>query len=140
MPTTDTRDPLDERPRGERCDQCAGTGWVQVKAAYAVHLFPDPTHAQLAGLTEGEAQAVNDATAERRRFALDSVYPCRECAPAMFFRWAGGHFKMGHDPGSCTECIEVTGHRRPGARRPSKPRPIELPPEPKPAREPYADD
>lgn len=102
-------DPLaeDEGP----CTRCEH-GWVQVQPAYAVHQYPDPTMEQLDGLTAGEAAVVWATVEANRAAALKSVYPCRRCNRAMFFRWAGGHFTFGHDPLRCDECIEAMGGKR----------------------------
>lgn len=108
-------DPLAEPPPGP-CRRCEGTGWVQVQDAYAVHLYPDPTLEQLAGLDDTAADEVVAQVQLQRAAAANSVYPCRDCNPPMFFRWAGGHFKLGHDYAKCDECIEVLGGRR-AARR-----------------------
>jgi hypothetical protein len=84
---------------------------VDVLPSYAVHMHPDPTLEQLAALGE-EAQAELWADLGRkRRAAENSVYPCRQCAPALFFRWAGGHFGLHHNAAECDECIELLGKR-----------------------------
>lgn len=111
MPTDN--DPLaeDEGP----CTRCDG-GWVQVQPAYAVHQYPDLSAEQLDGLPPEAVELLVGSIDLMRYAALNSVYPCRRCRPAMFFRWAGGHFKFGHDIATCPECIEVLGGRR-AARR-----------------------
>jgi hypothetical protein len=99
--------------RGKRCpcSKCHGHRWVDVLPSYAVHMHPDPTLEQLAALGE-EAQAELWADLGRkRRAAENSVYPCRQCAPALFFRWAGGHFGLHHNAAECDECIELLGKR-----------------------------
>lgn len=73
-------------------------GWHYVALPYAEHLAGD-----------------NDGTpAWRARVAalLNSVYPCRVCKPAAFFRWAGGHFAADHDAGSCPDCATPGQTRR----------------------------
>lgn len=72
-------------------------GWHYVARPYAEHLAGD-----------------NDGTpAWRARVAalLNSVYPCRVCKPAAFFRWVGGHFASDHDVANCPDCT-VPGQRR----------------------------
>lgn len=109
-------DPLaeDEGP----CTKC-DKGWVTVLPAYAVHLYPDPPMDRLALLDTATAEAVHAELALKRAAAANSVYPCRNCNRPMFFRWAGGHFKLGHDVLGCAECIEVMGGAR-AAKRAAK--------------------
>lgn len=52
------------------------------------------------------------ATQHTERAVANSVYPCSQCQPELFHRWAGGHLEPGHDPG-CAECKQT----KPGRRR-----------------------
>jgi len=99
--------------RGKRCpcSKCHGARWVQVQPAYAVQHHPDPTAEQLAATDEeGQAQLWAQVMSSRRA-AENSYYPCRQCAPGLFFRWAGGHLAMNHSTADCDECIELMGKR-----------------------------
>lgn len=113
MPTEN--DPLaeDEGP----CTKCVG-GYVEVKPAYALHQYPDPTMDQLAALDHDPAAvaALWAQVETSRQAALNSVYPCRRCNPALFFRWAGGHLVLNHDMVNCQECVEAMGGKRAAAR------------------------
>ncbi len=115
------RDPLAGPPdctdpscgRGKRCpcSKCHGGRWVPVLPSYATHMHPDPTMEQLAVLTEAEQDTLWAELGAKRAAAENSVYPCRQCAPALFFRWAGGHFGLHHNTAECEECIELLGKR-----------------------------
>lgn len=111
MPTE--ADPLAEETGP--CTTCDG-GWVQVQAAYALHLYPDPTMEQLAELTTEQTEVLWASITSARAAAARSYYPCRRCRPAMFYRWAGGHFRPNHDVTACDECVELMGGRRAAAR------------------------
>lgn len=104
---------FDDKPAGA-CQRCSGTKWVQVQPAYAERMFPPP-----ADLPEGatdeqlRVHAAVVADADRcRRAAADSFYPCKDCAPTLFFRWAGGHLAIDHDRASCAECYSPPARRR----------------------------
>lgn len=116
--------PRDHNPQPRDCGHCDGTGWVWVAEAYALHAHPVPTAEQAAA--RGADLAVLTAKASASRAAvLASVYPCKHCNTALFYRWAGGHLDTGHDRGRCGECIDVTGR---GTRRrraaPAEPEPV----------------
>ena len=67
---------------------CEG-GWRDVTDLYAEHLAGgDPT--KVAGLR-------------------NSVYPCKVCRPATFFRWVQGHYQPGHEPEACDVCKAELG-------------------------------
>ncbi len=114
-------DPLAEPPectdpscgRGKRCpcSKCHGHRWVPVQPGYALHMHPDPTIEQLAVLDEAGQAKLWAEVASKRAAAENSVYPCRQCAPQLFFRWAGGHFAMGHLAVECDECTELLGRK-----------------------------
>lgn len=106
-------DPLaeDEGP----CTRCED-GWVTVKDGYALHLYPDPDPIRMSALDPEVVEQIHDELRLKRAAAANSVYPCRTCNPSLFFRWAGGHFKLGHDYAHCDECIEFLGGRRKAAR------------------------
>lgn len=107
------RDPLaDDPPRTGPCTRCDGTKWVQVKPAYALHLVPDPEPGLLAICTPEQAALLHAEVEQRRAAARDSWYPCRDCNPGPFFRWAAGHWNKDHDVASCAECIDALGGSR----------------------------
>jgi hypothetical protein len=81
---------------------CVG-GWKEVQEAYALQ----------------EAAKAGDPGDPRYEAALaaarNTVYPCRICNKAAFFRWAGGHLDPEHDRSTCGECLEAgapSGHRK----------------------------
>lgn len=104
------------------CERCDG-GWVTVKAGYVERLapWPAPLPADLAA--DPEMVAAHELLVEevrvRRASLANTVYPCRECQPAAFFRWVGGHLERNHDRLACAECRELDSRR--GSRK-SEPR------------------
>lgn len=120
--------PTENDPLAEETGPCTTCerGWVTVKPGYALHLYPDPTMEQLADLDEEQQAKLWATTEEHRRAAANSVYPCRRCRPAMFYRWAGGHFRPGHDPLACDECTELMGGKR-AAQRAARALPVTTP-------------
>lgn len=67
---------------------CEG-GWREVTDVYAEHLAGGDS-VQLAALR-------------------NSVYPCKACKPAQFFRWVQGHYGPGHEPEACDACKDSLG-------------------------------
>lgn len=110
MPTEN--DPLAEAEAPCRCDG----GWVQVRPAYALHLYPDPPADVVADLPAEAHQELLRQLDLKRKAATNSWYPCRVHRPALFYRWVGGHLSTGHDVAACDECIQHLGGRR-AARR-----------------------
>jgi hypothetical protein len=99
-----------QRP-AHRCDR----GWVQVTAAYIDKQYPRPDPPDtddLEVLDLYDKQCVDIDL--RRKAAANTVYPCRVCRPADFFRWLNGHTASDHDKDTCTECSGIT--RRAGRR------------------------
>lgn len=92
------------------CGRCLN-GWLEVGAEYAEKiagaiLIPlDATPDQLATVT-----AERD---RRRAAALNSVYPCRDCNPKAFYRWATGHYGPEHNAAGCSECNPKAKTRHP---------------------------
>jgi hypothetical protein len=84
-------------------------GWRWVAPEYAEHLA-----AKAIIGTAVPSRAVVAALA-------NSVYPCRECQPATFDRWAAGHFAKGHEMDDCPECAAVRGGRHRGGSKRTKP-------------------
>lgn len=101
----------------EPCTRCDGDGWVPVHANYADHLAEQTT------------KPGTDAHAQLRDALARSVYPCKDCRPVQFFRWAEGHWSRDHDSSGCSDC---STHTRPGTTRKPKPTPEPLPREPPP--------
>lgn len=105
----ETGDPDDlPQPRGSDCPKggrCDGSGWIQVQPAYAAQRHPYPPNPELDATDEELAEhsrLVRRIDALRAQ-AVNSFYPCKECQPDVFYRWAGGHHAPGH---TCSECIE----------------------------------
>lgn len=105
-------DPLEDRPRG-RCPDCSGEGWRTVLPSYAEHMYPMPM-ATLTDPLDAQALAVlQEATAERRAAAANTIYPCRTCRPQQFYRWANGHFTPEHDSDRCPQCSAIRRGKEP---------------------------
>lgn len=105
------------------CDRC-DHGWRGVTQAYVDRKAPmpgplDAAMVDVEGMAEAHELLIAEVTARRAALA-GSVYPCKDCLPATFYRWAGGHFDLNHDTAGCPECQEIIGHRRGGRRRPAQ--------------------
>lgn len=94
------------------CDRCAGARWVQVGADFAAKtagplVIPPDADDQ----TTARLVAAHDALLAA---AADQWYPCRDCNPEAFKRWAQGHHQPGHDTASCPDChtVHQSGPRR----------------------------
>lgn len=126
------------------CSKCDGVGSIQVDTVYVERLLPGATLEQMAafepdtfGLDETQAnQARQTADAARvkflaeidaRRAAIrDSWYPCSQCRPKAFYRWAGHHHDVDHDQSECAECADLlTGRGRKHSRKEHGARPAE---------------
>lgn len=103
MPELQTYADLGDTPPAA-CD-CDG-GWRWVQLPYAEHLAAKP-----------------DGTVDHATLAafLNSVYPCRTCHPAAFYRWAEGHFARDHDAAACDDCRDAAKGRRRSIGRPASP-------------------
>lgn len=96
------------------CDRC-DHGYVRVQQAYVERKapFPAPLSPELMaeeGMAEAYELLVAQVVAKRAALA-NSYYPCRDCLPAAFYRWAGGHWEPNHDRTGCAECRELDGRR-----------------------------
>ena len=93
------------------CEPCSGSGWRQVQAKYAEHQadlkVPQPEDRER---TELEQRQWRSAYAT----ALNTVYPCKDCNAALFWRWANGHLERDHDRAACIECttLGVSGSKK----------------------------
>lgn len=86
------------------CGKCHGVGWAWVGRSYPLEQVPDPTAELLAQIpAEAHARVVQQVELQRRAAAA-SVYPCRACNSALFYRWRGGHLDSEHDRAHCAEC------------------------------------
>lgn len=104
------------------CERCE-FGWRHVGAEYAERLFPEPDVSNLDPTAAAQRVAVVGA---QRAGVLNSVYPCKNCRPADFFRWAEGHYASDHDRGACGECAEIAENPR----RKAKGKAVEYVPDP----------
>lgn len=119
------------------CTACVD-GWVFVQDGYVDRLAPVPFRE---AEQSDEVYAALVAANEARRSALArTVYPCKDCRPTQFFRWAAGHFAGDHDRTACPDCrdgrVAGTGRRRRRAQEPPLPEPppdLDDGPEPVPA-------
>lgn len=86
--------------------KCDGDGWVQVGPGYVEVRYPWP--AKPGPDADEEALALYEVRVESTRIAREaaarSVYPCKDCEPAAFHRWAGRHWEPDHDRSACDEC------------------------------------
>lgn len=89
-----------------------------------------PGPLELEPLDETLRAAVIEQVEIRRAALRGSVYPCADCQPAAFHRWAGGHLEPRHDRAGCPECSELDRPRKPGTRDLVRdgPSPVPLPP------------
>lgn len=90
----------------DRCDN----GWITPLPSYIDAYAPTPPadpgpDAGPAVLAAYDRQVI-DVAARRASLGTD-VYPCKTCQPRQFHRWAQGHYRPGHDPSACAQCIEV---------------------------------
>lgn len=95
------------------CGRCGGNGQLRVLDGYVDRLAPWPEAPGL-GCTPLEHDAhelLVARVAERRAAYADTWYPCKDCNPKAFFRWARGCYTDGHDRASCDLCIEAGTHR-----------------------------
>jgi hypothetical protein len=89
---TAEQETLDSTER-EPCTACT-RGWRRVSEQWAM---------QQAEVVLDDGTKAYDA--ERLAAYRACVYPCKDCKPNLFYRWAGKHFDPEHDPSNCTECI-----------------------------------
>lgn len=83
----------------EGCASC-DHGWRYVTEAYVAELYPIPPNA-----TEEQRLAVF----ERRELYAEHVFPCSECRPEAFARWANGCMRADHRAGKCELCTAELG-------------------------------
>jgi hypothetical protein len=93
------------------CPRTCHGGWQQVLPSYADHQQgpepepPAPTGDALTDALEHQRHELAMVMWHAERAALlRSVYPCRECRPDAFMRWAGRHWMHDHADSSCDEC------------------------------------
>ena len=89
------------------CGKCHGTDWVYVTAGYPLAQVPDPPVDVLVVVSMEVQEAVTRQLCLARAAAANSVYPCRACAPSLFYRWRDGHLESDHDRERCQDCISV---------------------------------
>lgn len=96
------------------CATCGGLGFCLVRDGYVDKQAPTPAREPGESDEHYAGRVVeNDA---RRAALAKTVYPCRECRPQQFFKWAAGHFGIDHDRQGCPDCRDsrIPG---PGTRR-----------------------
>lgn len=106
------------------CDKC-DHGWCSVSETFVEKSYPMP---EPDGMTEAEHTEAVRQCQLKRSSARDTVYPCKTCQPALFFRWVGGHLEKDHERGSCDECSDRSPTRRRGRRRAPETEPDPEPP------------
>lgn len=91
-----------------KCEKCDGTGWIPVTETWVVataKMPPDP-------MLDADEKSIEiymaacSAVTERRQGLRNSVYPCKDCRPKVFLRWAEGHFDPDHRT-DCEECSSI---------------------------------
>lgn len=97
------------------CALCGGNRYVFVLDGYVDQQAPLPVHEL--GQSDEEFSALHAEAVAKRSALSNTVYPCRECAPAAFMRWAGGHLDPGHEAGACDECRRANAPRHGGGSR-----------------------
>lgn len=106
-----------------RCARCGDTRWCQVTQAYVDHHHPWSAlpHPDLPDDAPGNAEVRSND--RRKRAALaNSSYPCPDCDPAGFARWAEGHMDAHHDARHCAVCGgKPTKKKEPGIDVPDTP-------------------
>lgn len=83
-----------------RCEH----GWIKSADDYGEKVYPGPTAEQLGRLSDEDRVALEIHTSAIQQALSDSMYPCKICRPAQFWRWQGGHWRSNHDRSSCDEC------------------------------------
>lgn len=87
---------------------------MQVSRRYVDHYVPMPADLPLDA--DEDAQKAYDAAVRRaldeRERRYSSVYPCKACRVAEFFRWAGGHWDSNHSRLACEECRPANARAR----------------------------
>lgn len=105
----DEYDPLEDAPTTHVCEG----GWKQVSAAYAESIVPDPKPLPLDATSDeiSTHEAHARSIPALRKAARDSYYPCRECQPELFLRWANGCFGPRHNARRCELCSDGKSKR-----------------------------
>ncbi len=85
------------------CDHCEG-GWVKVADDYGQKIHPGPSAETLEGMAEKDRERLLRLTESIQATISNSVYPCRHCNEAAFWRWRGGHLESAHNRGTCDVC------------------------------------
>lgn len=83
------------------CSEC-DHGWRYVTEAYLDARFPMPPNA-----TAEQAAAVWAL----REIYREQVFPCSECRPGAFSRWANGCLRSDHRAADCELCNEELGEK-----------------------------
>jgi len=98
------------------CDKCEH-GWRTVGDGYVERVVHRPT------ILDDPSSDPADRAIEMARYtvqingARSTVYPCKDCQPSAFYRWAEGHFESDHDRAGCSVCSEMEGSKRSGRPR-----------------------
>lgn len=100
--------------------RCDGHGWQTVLPSYAAkHLAPQPPAEVWDRWTPDEQRTWQERNAAEAETLAKTVYPCKECNTALFFRWVGSHLESNHNRAECVDC---------GGRAPKDPPKDEGPP------------
>lgn len=87
------------------CHRCSDTGWCQVTEHYVNRHAPWPSLPEPITDAEHKANArVMEEARIKRAGIANSSFPCPDCQPKMFERWAAGHMDANHDPRHCADC------------------------------------
>lgn len=65
-------------------------------------------------LPSGDGVVIAPAIERSLRAAFGNTwYPCKNCQPSLFFRWAGDHLNPLHNAKACDVCCAELGRRSP---------------------------
>lgn len=86
----------------EGCSSCEH-GWRYATDAYVDELIPLPPN--------GTEEAIAAVLRKREGLYGTFVFPCSECRPEAFRRWANGCFRADHRSSKCDLCLESMGQK-----------------------------
>lgn len=95
----------------EPCTAC-DRGWRTVGPGYVEQHAPWPAPPELGATPEQVAyyELAMVRCELRRKTLAETIYPCKTCNPRLFFRWAKGCLKPGHNATDCDLC-DTPGRR-----------------------------
>lgn len=104
---------MSRRPLG--CEHCE-FGWRSVRLESVEAANPRPVALDDEALSDEDRARITLTWQARLASGKNTVYPCKECNPDLFYRWAKGHLDSAHERAGCAECLELD-HPRRGSRK-----------------------